>query len=62
MSEIKKIRGQVRQIVKEILPDVLTEQIIAEIKKHIDARLDAIDQRQKDMTSYIIRNSAGPKK
>ena len=59
-NEAKVIRGQIRQVVKEILPEVLVEQVVREIEirimTYIKKRLDEIDERQKDIQSYMIRN------
>jgi hypothetical protein len=59
-SEAKVIRGQVRQVVKEILPEVLVEQAVREmeirIMTYVKKRLDQIDERQKDIQTYMIRN------
>ena len=56
-KEIKQIRGQIRQIVQEILPELLSEQLVKEMEKRIDARLKSIDQRQKDLQLYMIRQN-----
>lgn len=71
MKDTKVIRGQVRQITKEILPEVLTEQMVEslrkeltlrleqrldDITKYIKGRLDSIENQQKDIHSYMIRN------
>lgn len=58
MSNIKQLRGQIRQIVKELLPEILNEQLLQEIEKKIKVRLDAIDKRQKTINSYVVRNHA----
>lgn len=66
----KMLRSQLRQIVKEILPDLLTsemksalhEQLRVEVQKRLDnvtknvkETLDTIDQRSKDVQSYLVR-------
>lgn len=61
-DNIKQIRGQVRQIVKEILPEVLTLEIAVTIQKalmqELGRRLDAIDQRQKDIQAFTVRQAS----
>jgi hypothetical protein len=68
MSELKQMRGQVRIVVKELLPEILKEVLAGELKKSIDARLDAVDKhlkttlediekRHKDIMAYLLRES-----
>lgn len=73
MSDAKVIRGQVRQVVKEVMPEILraeiTEQVrkeltakfdrrFTELAKHLQATMDAIEQRSKDVQAYVVRQSA----
>jgi len=69
MSDAKLIRGQVRQITKEILTDLIATELFAklqeenikqlnEIVKMVTERLDQIEQRSKDVQSYIMREMA----
>lgn len=72
MSTIKQIRGQIRQIVKDLLPEVLATEVgnalhksltaqlqkrMDEITNHMKRTLDTIDERSKDIQSYVVRNS-----
>jgi hypothetical protein len=61
-NNAKDIRKQVRNVVQEILPELLASALIAEIDKKLTAlvlkRLDQIDQRQKDIQGYMVRQSA----
>jgi argonaute-like protein implicated in RNA metabolism and viral defense len=70
MSEIKLIRGQVRQIVKEELPNILKEQLFEELKKHVDSRMnevqkfvketmDLMNTRQKEVLKYLVESYVG---
>jgi argonaute-like protein implicated in RNA metabolism and viral defense len=70
MSEIKLIRGQVRQIVKEELPNILKEQLFEELKKHVDSRMnevqkfvketmDLMNTRQKEVLKYLVVSYVG---
>lgn len=70
-SQTKRDRGQLRQIAKEILPEVLTQESLMAIQrimfdrlekmaKHINDRLDAVDQKQKDLHSYVVRQLTIP--
>lgn len=63
-SELKQLRGQVRQVAKEMLPEILESELYARIEKKlmevIIKRLDAIDERQKEITSYMIRSQNQP--
>ena len=62
MKDIKAIRGQLRQIAQELLPTLLTQEIVKsafeQLRKHIDKQLAVMDQRQKDILAYSIRQSA----
>jgi len=74
-KEIKAIRGQLRQIAKEILPEVMASEIVGilqaeqrakltEIANMVVKRLDEIENRSKDVQSYIMRevaNQTAPK-
>lgn len=61
MSNAKIIRGQLRQIAKDMLPEVLTielmEAIRKELRNELIARLEAIDERQKQLQGYMVRQS-----
>ena len=65
----KEVRNQIRNIIKE--EDFLTAEILALIESrvskkveerlnridaHLRSQLETIDQRSKDMQSYIVRN------
>lgn len=58
----KDIRKQVRNVTQEILSDVLNNELVTamevRIMTYVKKRLDAIDERQKDIQAYMIRNSA----
>ena len=60
-KEVKQLRGQVRQAVKELLPEILTAELVSAALTKSEAiiqdRLKQIDQRQKDILSYMLRNS-----
>jgi len=68
-NNAKLVRSQLRQIAKELLPEILTQALYAEIGKEVTARLneiqanikenlERIDQRSKDVQSYIVRATA----
>jgi len=61
-KQLKQIRGQLRQIVKELLPEVMAQEIQRNVEKQltdlITERLNRLDEKQKEMFSYIIRMSA----
>lgn len=68
-KEIKAIRGQLRQIAKDILPEVLAGELfvkiqeenrarLTEIAKMVNDRLTEIENRSKDVQSYIMRETA----
>lgn len=63
-SDLKQIRGQIRQIVKELMPELLNEQLVASIEKRLSGQLyeglNKIDERQKELQSYFIRNVGVP--
>jgi hypothetical protein len=65
-SEVKVLRGQLRQIVKDMLPELLATEMFqalqqknkAElefIKKQVIETLERIDSRQADVQSMILR-------
>lgn len=67
-KQVKLLRGQVRQIVNEILPEVLAGAMYAELAaamqkqlKDVEAQvketLIRLDERSKDIQSYLIRQS-----
>lgn len=74
-KQAKLIRGQLRQIVKELLPEILTTESFMSLQKTLDTRLnnkvdnitrmvrdalEKLDQRSKDMQSYVVRNVGVP--
>lgn len=70
-TDAKVVRGQLRQIAKELLPALCMKEEhkaivsnlnaqIEGLKKIIEERLDAIDQRSRDMQAYIVRNVTMP--
>lgn len=54
----KELRGQLRQIVKELLVDELVRAVEERLIKVMLARLDKIDERQKDLLGYVVRHSS----
>lgn len=71
----KDLRKQLRAVVREILPEILTAELVTAshreytakleerldaISKHLTDTLTAIDQRSKDMQSYVVRNLPAP--
>jgi hypothetical protein len=60
-KELKLLRGQIRQICQEMLPSILTEELIrhglAKLDAELKRRLNEIDNRQKDLRDYLVRNS-----
>lgn len=72
-ANVKLLRKQLRNICQEILPEVLTNEMVKaqtegvitamngrldKITEHIQQTLDQVDQRSKDVQSYIVRQSA----
>lgn len=61
-NPIKVLRGQVRQVVNEVLPVILASELMKAMEnrllQYVKDRLDLIDQRSKDMQSYMVRQSA----
>lgn len=62
----KQARGQLRQIAKEILPEVMASELFAALQAETATRLNALtaevreqlkamDQRSRDMQSFIMR-------
>jgi len=71
-SRLKEIRSALRFVIKEGMPEVLTQELVATAYKAVTARLEqrldgisahltqaikTIDDRSKDVQSYMIRNS-----
>jgi len=56
----KDLRKQLRNLVKEELPEVLTVELVEAALAKINKRLDLIDERQKVIQSYLIRNTSVP--
>lgn len=63
-KNLKDLRKQVRNVVKEVLPEILGNELVKEIeyklRQEINARLNLIDDRQKDIQSYVVRQSISP--
>lgn len=61
-KDAKMLRGQLRQIAKEILPEVLTRELVEairnELRQEILIKLNAIDERNKDIQAYMVRQSS----
>jgi hypothetical protein len=67
----KELRKQLRHVVGEILPDLMKDamyaKLSAEVRAHLEAvaanvkeTLSRIDERSKDIQSYIVRQSLIP--
>lgn len=71
-NQAKQLRGQLRQIVQEQMPSLLNSALVKDIEAAIEARvnqrldgitqtvkstLDRIDERSKDIQSYVLRSS-----
>jgi len=67
-SNIKILRGQMRQIVKEMLPPVLTTELqiaiankltaqLVDIKAGMTKQLNEMEERQKDALSFLVRRA-----
>lgn len=72
-NQIKQLRGQMRQIVKEILPETLTEaqfellntkidKKLKELQELVQANLKEMNDRQRDVMSYLVRQVTVPSK
>lgn len=68
-KNFKDIRKQLRNIAKELMPEILRQEMvlnamkevqahITRISNHINSRLDAVDEKQKEFHSYIVRQLA----
>lgn len=62
-NQVKDLRKQLRNVVKEILPELLQSEAVEAIyrllREELGKRLDAIDERQKEIAGYMVRQSAG---
>ena len=47
MSNIKQIRGQIRQIVQELLPDLIREELFKVLEERVTKHLDKINAEVK---------------
>lgn len=67
-SQVKELRKQIRNVVQELLPEILTaelfqqlaktnQEVLSRIKRDIEKTLSDIDGRQKDVQSFIMRES-----
>lgn len=56
-SELKAIRGQLRQIVKDMLPDMLTEAFRESIWRDNDERLKKLEEQNKELLSWVMRST-----
>ena len=57
----KELRKQLRIILRDVLPEVLTSELVVAVEKKLrvemNDRLNKIDERQKDVQSFLVRNS-----
>lgn len=53
----KQIRNEVKDTVKELLASEFINEQMKLIREEMNSRLDVIDERQKDIQGYIIRQS-----
>jgi hypothetical protein len=71
MSNLKQLRGQLRQIAKELLPELLTGEFREQMEQLIKARMDQIEAdtkktmhemntRHKDTMGYLVRQVTVP--
>ncbi len=69
-ARLKEVRKQLRNIVKENIDEILTKELVINLKsdltKQVDAisnytkvTLEAIDKRNQDLNSYVVRQLAG---
>ena len=56
----KDLRKQLKNLVKEALPEVLSTELVQAALASLNERLDMIDERQKQIQSYLIRNTSTP--
>ncbi len=56
-KDIKVLRGQLRALVKEILTEEIVRAVEERLTKRMDARLDKIDQKQKDILGFTVRTT-----
>ena len=67
-TNAKDLRKQLRNICLEILPELLASEAIktveAKLRSEMNERLNLIDERQKQIQGYVVRQSAvaAPKK
>lgn len=59
-NKAKELRSQMRNVVKELLTEELVRAVEEKLRKEINGRLNVIDQRQKDIAGYMVRQSALP--
>jgi len=59
-TNIKQLRGQLRQLVQELLETELVKAVEERLMKHVNARLDIIDKRQKDISGFMVRQASLP--
>lgn len=56
-SNLKQLRGQLRQLIKELLPEIIAEELMKTVQNKFKERLDSIDNNQKNLQSYILRHA-----
>lgn len=58
----KDIRKQIKNVIQAELEGILSNELYQTLEKrlmdHLSARLNAIDERQKQLQSYMIRHTA----
>lgn len=60
-KQAKLLRKQLRNVVKELLPETLSSELVANVQANLSRQmkegLTKIDERQKDLQAYFIRNT-----
>lgn len=69
MSNLKQLRGQLRQIAQEILPELIKEELfkhvlsavnvhMAKLEGVVKKNLEDMNERQKNFQAYLIRQTS----
>jgi hypothetical protein len=58
----KELRKQIRNVCQELVPQILGSELVKAIelrlREEINARLNLIDSRQKDIQAYTVRQTS----
>lgn len=56
----KALRKQLRNVVKDMLPELMSTEVLQALDKKYEARLSAMESKQRDLIMYLMRATMPP--